>query len=149
MCLIVLKGTEVQIAKEDIICYKKVNIIESVIYSEYRNFIYEIGKLYTQPLNINKNVKDPEFADRKAQLVCVLSLRIKHEELQCIPIFTWLGLYGLPYIDVYSVGFHSYELKNSECREANVECIIPKGSEYIQDLSGLICSNQIIISKKL
>jgi len=152
MCLIVLKGTKVQIAEEDIICYKRVAITSEeflTVYSLYHSFVYEVGKLYTQPLKINEDVKDPMFADEGAQGFCAINLRINYEELLSIPIFTWFASYGLPYVDIYSVGFHSYERKNEKGRRTNVKCIIPKGSEYVKDGSGLIVSNQIIISKKL
>ena len=54
----------------------------------------------------------------------------------------------------YAQGFHSALSKKrfkelAYCNSSIYKCVIPKGSEYYENLSGLIVSNQIIIKNKI
>lgn len=137
MCLIVRKGTPIQIATEDIICYKT---LSENMTSLYHNFKYEIGKIYETKIGKleNPTIWTPENLEIQNFWFADKISHTNYEELKCDEI------------DVYQQGFHSYDsLERTNIRfswELNVKCTIPKGSMYIVDETGLICSNQIIIN---
>jgi len=148
MCLIVLKGTPIKEAEEDIICYKQIDVDYNYgirYYSYIMRFEYVLGLLYTERLEKDDgtNPDDYAYADFQAQDAVLEGLGFPSSNT----FFTsWENI--LPECDFYLKGFHSYKSGvKDKGRKPNVECIIPKGSKYIEDLSGLICSNQIILTK--
>lgn len=133
MCLIVLKNTEEKIAEEDIVCYKRISFDRV---SPHHFFKYEFNVKYDTTFSILEDGveigENSWFADSVANQIYskYFDIYSKSEEVK-----------------VYQQGFHSY--KSSKVihfeREPNVVCIIPKGTKYIEDESGLICSESIII----
>lgn len=136
MCLITNKKPK--IAEEDIVCYK---IVHKDLKSEIQKFQYEFDTLYSTEikttLDIDK-IRPYSSVDSK-----------------------YLDDHYADYIDecfsgkltAYSEGFHSSSkvdiLQNRSSSIVLVECIIPKGSQYVEDFVGYIVSNQIIIKKVL
>lgn len=137
MCLIVKKGTPIKIAEEDIVCYKKLDIYKvkdgMKLKSPYQYFVYKLGEEYRTSFGIEENIelgKNAWWADSRTEY--------------------FYKLFPLQNLMAYNQGFHSYkkdEIRNWE--RPNVECIIPKGSQYVEDETGLICSKSIIITKIL
>lgn len=137
MCLIVEKSKKVKVAKENIICYK---LLKKDLRSSIQNFQYELGREYETSLskvdcgNLSShwNWCDQDSAD------------------------AYQDIMELCY--AYQQGFHSYKTKKRagwECSYYYIssfllyKCTIPKGSEYIEDATGLICSNRIIIVNRI
>ena len=148
MCLIVIKGTPIKEAEEDIICYKQIDIEKTGYYSSVQRFQYFLGLLYMEHLEKDdgRRIDDYSYADFIAsdalisQLASITSFDYRHN------FYDWEDIE--PYCDFYLKGFHSYKRSDrNRQRKPNVECIIPKGSKYIEDTSGLICSSQIILKK--
>lgn len=135
MCLITNK--QVKIAQEDIEIFK---VLSKDFKSPFLNFQYELDKSYFQPLSKTKD----------SYSTCC---SIDHDYI--------VRNYGTHYYEkvdegiltVYQEGFHgSLKLKNCEhlsSQEKQIfKCIIPKGSEYVEDFVGFIISNQIIIKEQ-
>ena len=137
MCLIVKKGTPIKIAEEDIVCYKKLDIYKvkdgMELKSPYQYFVYKLGEEYRTSFGIEENIEIGEnawWADNEVQ-----------EFYENFPEGELMS---------YNKGFHSYkENKPRHWDRPNVECIIPKDSQYVEDETGLICSESIIIIKIL
>lgn len=150
MCL-ATRQQEPKIAKEDIICYKLVNIIQGKIHSAYQStFKWELNKLYQTNIRelLPQGYGDYEYTctfDRFSQEEYVQSL-ITQEEY-----FLKYGELPENSVKVFQLGFHSaktikrFSVKN----EAISECVIPIGSEYYEDETGLIVSNKLIMKKIL
>ena len=136
MCLIT-EQKEPFIAEEDIICYKtgyrnKKFLRRTYFVSLCIMFRYRLNKIYKTDLELDTDIGN-----------------------------YWDGIvadhYGLNRVietsNLISVikGFHSFatldRIQGSQL--CTVQCIIPKGSEYYADATGLLCSNQIIIKKIL
>lgn len=152
MCLIT-RQEKAKIAKKDIEVYKEVievykeveiysSIINSnsnIINSKVQGFQYIIGKKYSTELapksisglriGIDFKVQD-EIVSRIYSQICYAYGHI---------------IITNDNIKVISKGFHSFKTKNRS--HYNAICIIPKGSEYFEDETGLIVSNQIIIKR--
>lgn len=148
MCLVVIKGTPIREAEEDIICYKQIDITETGYYSMVQRFQYFLGLLYSEHLEKDnkRTISEYSYADLIAsdlfisQLASITSFDFRHS------FYDWEDIE--PYCDFYLKGFHSYKRNDrNRQRKPNVECIIPKGSKYVEDSSGLICSSQIILNK--
>lgn len=132
MCLITEQKVAL-IAENDIKCFKKVIIIKDSITSVYYNFKWSYNKVFKTKLVV-KNIKN----DSKARYYDHVSQDyytnlFPSELLQCI-----------------SEGFHSFlnirsVWKYEPLGTTIVQAIIPKGSEYFIDKTGLIVSNQLII----
>lgn len=148
MCLVVLKNRPKQIAQEDIIVYKKINIKENnILCSPHQGFLYELNKLYTTEIGIRPSGSlDPIFSD-SLDGCFVEAYFIKRN----MPLTEKL-IYK--YFDIYDVGFHSY----CTFERANVDrfnndgifkCTIPKNSEYIEGVTDLLVSNQIIVNEEV
>lgn len=135
MCLITNK--KIQIAKEDVIVYKELNPdLTSII----MGFPYKLNQLYKAKLtttikdavpfcNIDTNYLKANFENWRKS---VLS-----GELTC-----------------YEEGFHSsISLQNMlDIQDEGtliVECVIPKGTRYVEDFVGFIVSEQIMILKEV
>lgn len=134
MCLIVKKGKKEKIAKEDVVCYKA---LSSDLKSPCQYFGYELGRTYTTKftkINCYPYDGDWTFSDGIA--------------MRYYQIYDWKNAIA------YQEGFHSYsslERMTKVCNEFEnmFECLIPKGTKYIEDETGLICSEAIIITKIL
>lgn len=139
MCLVTSKRTKVKIAKEDITCYKIVMELKSYrgnptcVISAIKNFIYKFNELYTTTL--------------------------KHKLFTSFYMDCFDDMASNAYIGqnpssliVYTEGFHSLaSINRSEAYMSTigvlVECTIPKGTKYINDKTGLLCSEGIIVNK--
>ena len=132
MCLVVKKYAKKKTAVEDIVVYKALRISPfnnkelSSIY--YGRFIYKFNTLY----------------------------KTKIEETFDIQFFDDISVDYYSKFDVntlrsYGSGFHSAisleRLRNTFY--SKYKCIIPKGSKYIVDRTGLVISDQIIIIEKI
>lgn len=139
MCLVVLKTTEEQIAEEDLICYKRLNYPRGkIIKSLHKGFEYVLGVLYTQ-----------QFSSH------VLTGPCGTEKVYCADAKSYNVYHKKPFIllKVYQEGFHSYidRKRAGHCYqdEIIVECVVPKGTKYIKDSTGLMCSEAIILMEIL
>lgn len=110
--------------------------------SPYMNFDYTLGVLYTTP--IEKMKEDDLWSTAP---FCEI-------DEQSLPK-GWRDLLIKGELVSYDRGFHSIgkkildEYKNSRILFRDIyECVIPKGSEYVEDFVGFIVSNQIIIKSK-
>ena len=142
MCLITNKKK--QIAAEDIVVYK---VLSSDLRSPYQCFQYEYGTEYTTEITTTTDETD---------ICCFCSLDENHLS-QNYP--GWR--YDLPEdLECYKNGFHSIsevaleQLKEEDFFDDIVsngeklfQCIIPKGSTYVEDFVGFIVSSSIIIVK--
>ena len=140
MCLIVKKGTKEKIAKNDIVCYKNVFLAGSGrIISNIQDFEYKLGKLYTATFSI---------VDDKLELAmnCWWA-----DDISALKYSKYFIKQRTSDLVAYNRGFHSYKSRERDGynRIPNVECTIPKGTKYIEDETGLICSEAIIITKIL
>jgi hypothetical protein len=121
------------IAKEDIVCYKKVYIMPtSECMSYWTHFRYEFGKLY-------------ELKNTKA---CNVDYMYGHDP-DNISLQNIIPVQDTGHLIWIDKGFHSYNIHSIDgFNVPNVKCIIPAGSEYYMNTSEYV-SNQIIILEKL
>jgi hypothetical protein len=136
MCLVTDK-LDKNIAKEDMVVYKilcrKMSFGEIIIHSPYIYFPYEINKLYKTEI---KETKDFSYYDSQVGDYYFSSKNKKS-------------------FKSFDEGFHSaktVERLNDvwlKSGKSIYECIIPAGSEYYEDNTDLIVSNQIIITNKI
>jgi hypothetical protein len=134
MCLILRRDEISSIAEEDIIVYKLMCEANSVtVKSPYLHYEYIFNKLYK---TIIKETDDFCYFDT-------------------IDEYYYQNLNEDVELKSLSEGFHSALTIN---RLLNIngttdypiyKCIIPKGSVYFKDETGLIISNQIIITKEI
>lgn len=151
MCLVVESETEIKTAKKDIVCYKIV-IKHTAIGGRYlpriftNHFTYIKDQTFRLGGSLTKKPRlfaDNPFADDIA--------------------FDYYTKNVFSYQSVVREGFHSYcTIKRGaeiildtysyplhpNHEYVMVKCIVPKGSEYIKDKTGLMCSNQIRIVKE-
>lgn len=140
MCLITTQKVA-KVAEKDIIVYKEMNkISDTTCTSGYQGYLYTLGIL-------NKTeIKDVESNN----WTCADSVDSKYlnktygndwnkrrpAELRCI-----------------GQGYHSFKtlerMDQGVYLDDRYECAIPAGSEYYEDATGLLVSNQIIINKKV
>jgi hypothetical protein len=106
------------------------------------NFDYTLGVLYTTPI---ERMEGDDLSS--ATPFCEI-------DEQSLPK-GWRDLLIKGELVSYDRGFHSIgkkildEYKNSRILFRDIyECVIPKGSEYVEDFVGFIVSNQIIIKSK-
>lgn len=137
MCLITEQKVAL-IAESDIECFKKVIIIKDSITSIFYNFKWSYNKVFKTKLvvktirvNLNRSDLKSFFYDTVSQ--DYYTNLFPSELLQCI-----------------SEGFHSFLNirgvgKYEPLGTTIIQAIIPKGSEYFIDKTGLIVSNQLII----
>lgn len=140
MCLVVHRDTQKKIAEEDITVYKELrHIYENVVSACYQDFNYTLEKLYkTEITKETPNEIIHTCFDYKDSVVLMEAY----------------GDFWRTNVDLvsYAQGFHSASDQNRfkvSYYTSIYECVIPKGSEYYENLSGLIVSNQIIIKNKI
>lgn len=141
MCLVIDRNTPLQKANYDIICYK---VLHESLTSVNQSFQYEIGEKYKTDFSINTKgcPADHIAADKYPDYVVNDYVYIQK-------------------------GFHSYRnirrmfdtgywprlvvnMKRSTFTKLIVvRCIIPKGALYYEDETGLLCSNEIRVIKKV
>ena len=142
MCLVVHRDTQKKIAKEDITVYKELrHIYENVVSACYQDFNYTLEKLY------------------KTEITKETHNEVIHTCFDCEDSEVLMKAYGDSWrinedLISYAQGFHSAMSQDrfkelSYYNSSIYECVIPKGSEYYENLSGLIVSNQIIIKNKI
>lgn len=141
MCLVTTE--KIKVAEEDIIAYKSVTYIdEDSCISLFKYSTYTFGKTLTCPLGI-KTVTKYKFVDAN-MFADVHGL--------CFADRTAMDYFDEIYtnkqitVRIVSEGFHSacseHRLIMSNY-ESVIECVIPKGSNYIIDGSGLLVSDSI------
>lgn len=137
MCLITNK--QVKIAQEDIEIFK---VLSKNLKSPFIQFQYKFDKSYFQPLSKTKD----------SYSTCC---RIDYEYITNNYGYNYYKKIDEGILTAYKEGFHgSTKLDNSRYLSSQLDerqifkCIIPKGSEYVEDFVGFIISNQIIIKEK-
>ena len=138
MCLIVEKNTEEKIAEEDIICYKRIDKYSTTkgikLVSPFQFFEYKLNKLYRTT-----------FIPRELKSKIGYESGVFYATCEASNYYSTFPYYLLK---VYQKGFHSYKNIPDEPSfksECIVKCIIPAGTKYIEDKTGLICSEAIKI----
>jgi len=141
MCLLTYQKEPI-ILKEDKVVWKVMKEeIAGKILAWFNNFYYTLNKLCKQPINIGDTVQafdDPQF-----------EMYIDEIDLK-----TYILKENVISIDK---GFHAFTDKVLARKYAPIgstnrflyKCIIPAGSEYYEDETGLCVSNQIIIVEKV
>ena len=135
MCLVVHRDTQKKIAKEDITVYKElIYLSEYQVGAYYQDFEYVLNTFYKTEIKESEEQYHTCYDELDAQ-----TLSLAYED--------WTRNKDLV---SYAQGFHSAISQDrfKECWREDAyiyECVIPKGSEYYENLSGLIVSNQIII----
>lgn len=139
MCLITTQAKPT-IAEQDIIVYKALQNINDELHPPYYgvgSFHYKINKTYATTIMEDKD--DRCCYDDLDQVY----LNNNHEGWQC-------G--GAPGLFYYGKGYHSantIERLDKEPMYNIYECIIPAGSEYYSNPTGLMVSNKIIVTGKI
>ena len=140
MCLVVHRDTQKKIAKEDITVYKElIYLSEYQVGTCYQDFEYVLEKLY------------------KTEITKETPNEVIHTCFDCKDAEVLMKAYGDSWrinedLISYAQGFHSAMSQDRfkvSYYTSIYECVIPKGSEYYENLSGLIVSNQIIIKNKI
>jgi len=147
MCLIT--NNKKEILKEDLTVYKVfMNTHDTSILSIHMHFVYEFDKLYKEDI---LSCDDWTFADFISSCHVLKGLNLDTTFPK--PSQTMhLSKHG--YVS-YGPGFHSYRtVKRCITRRGSdwfhkrlFECVIPAGSEIIDDGTGNIVSNAIIIKR--
>lgn len=136
MCLITTQE-KCKIANKDIICYKLVLEGKHKFVSVYFPFSWEPNKVYKQELNVEKTIYYQVF-----------DTLVENHYLR-----EYLNSYNKPELISVTNGFHAAKEKkrfnNDNWVGVMAEVIIPKGSEYYEDETGLIVSNQMKIIRIL
>lgn len=132
MCLITEQKVAL-IAENDIECFKKVIIIKDSITSAFYNFKWEYNKIFKTKIVV-KTIK----LDSKSCFYDIASSDY------------YMTHFSSELLQSISEGFHSFLNVRSvgefeRLGATIVNAIIPKGSEYFVDKTGLIVSNQLII----
>jgi hypothetical protein len=131
MCL-VTEQTKALTAKEDIICYKLVD----EIYGEIRSVYVPSFVWIPNQLNQTKLVQTK-----------------KHKPYDSRAAFAYPDPEMFPQLPkknytIISEGFHAAKFQERlDSNKTLVRCIIPKGSKYFEDVTGLIVANQMILVK--
>ena len=116
------RGSRIRIAKQDVVCYKRVRIDENCCFSLLQDFKYEYNKTYSGKLKM------------LLFLNWLFNFHIESE-----------GYHSYIESDGYLIGDWDYLQPNE-----TVKCIIPKGSLYIiNKFWGEYCSSSIIIKEKV
>ena len=129
MCLVTFDPT-VHIAEEDMVVYKQgIKVEESVFSSGFFTFSYKQNTLYET--KIKKGIF--HYFD------CIAERMYNNMEER--------------YLQSFGAGFHSaftkerFDTTGIPGEDSIAEFIIPKGSEYIKDETGLLVSNKIIFKQ--
>lgn len=138
MCLVTTQKKQYY-TKKDMVVYKEVRFYDdNVVKSPYEYFFYEIGKLY-----------ETKFSFLNYGYCYDVIAEYDFDEIR---------INRIPF-KIIAEGFHSFSnidriplhLKMPPALDYPVrlyECVIPKGSQYFKDRTGLIVSNKIIIKKQ-
>lgn len=130
MCWMCSKA-EKKIVEEDIKVFKIGESHGGMFYSMYKGFKYQLNKLYSINIRINKD-DDGVFVGSKG--FHSYDPFIANLEIYDKDVFPrWVVYAGVRKLDVGNIGY------------VKAECVIPKGSEYYENENGEIISNQIII----
>jgi len=145
MCLIT-EQKKAKIAEEDITVYKEVIIGDEKCMSPIHGFEYKFNKLYTSATLRPKSIIGLRFADDFS--IHDIRTGVYYFSDKKVNIAGGEVVIDNKCCDyvVISKGFHAYTNFERD-KDINVKCIIPKGSEYFEDATGLIVSNQIIIKE--
>lgn len=149
MCLIVHKSAKEKIAEKDIICYKRLWYEDGVSYHAVQQcFRYKLGKEYKTSFTLVEETSmlgvDFKFPDEYS-IDAYKQYATKKDEYGKPELYT-----RMKDVRIYQQGFHSYSSKKHKYeRYPNVRCVIPKGTKYVKDKTGLICSEAIIIKEDL
>lgn len=137
MCLITNK--EIQVATEDITVYKELN---QDLTSAIMGFQYKLNKLYKAKLTTT--IKD-------SVSFCIIDTEYLNTNFA-----DWRKSVLSGELTCYEEGFHSsislqnmLDIKDEERETLIVECLIPRGTRYVEDFVGFIVSEQIIILKEV
>jgi hypothetical protein len=133
MCLIT-RQIETLVASEDIPILKYCDIDEGIITSHYWNFVYKLGKLYRQELLVD-NEPDTYFGPIVADVYAFDNNSFEEVCSKLTNVHD--GLHAL-------LPNHSHSYLN---QKINIKGIIPKGSLYYIDETGLIVANQMILEE--
>lgn len=152
MCLYIKKeDLKVKVATEDIKCYKLMlhSAETNFYYSMYQGFGYRVGCPYKE--NFDAAIKYPV---ERFHIVNEMGEHCLYQHLENLKF-----LYGqdVNYDEGYSFGsggFHSFKETEKEdfegCNYYVIECVIPKGSRYIEGIDltenkGAYFSEEILI----
>lgn len=141
MCLITL-NKRVKIAKQDIVCYKRMSVFNNRLFSSIRRFPYELGKSYVTTLY---PTSEYIFGKHIYPDSAVMMHYFPNSDF-----VTWV-LNKKPLI--ISEGFHAYttidriSMDELHYDEVIVQMTIPKGARYYTDATGLIVANKIICNE--
>ena len=142
MCLITTQKIPF-IADKDIVCYKALSEVGGLLWAIHRDsFSYNLGVLYE-----TKILKAAEY-DRRFVFDVEDNKALERDGLSVQDRISRMDELG--YVS-YGPGFHSaQEPERFVKNDPNdiYECIIPAGSEYYVNPSGLMVSNKIKIVKK-
>jgi len=146
MCLITLADKKVQIATEDITVYKYLDISEddyivgkAYIKSPYNDFTWEMNTLYETELVILP------FIDTDSDNNILYGDKIAADYYEA-----FMNREPNNKLIVVTEGFHSYfTLERAKSKSCIFEAVIPAGSEYLLDETGLVVSNKVKIIKEL
>ena len=133
MCLLTYQKEPI-ILKEDKVVWKLMRQTEEGVCSVFRKFIWNLGTLYKEEINIGNDTECFDY--------------LQEDMYRKNPRTLKKGVISI------DKGFHAFYDKDYAYRSLNCyydiyECIIPAGSEYYQDETGLCVSNQIIILEKI
>ena len=137
MCL-VTKQRRAKIAKKDITCYKR---LHPDLRSYYQNFKYSVGVLVTRELRVEYNIKDWFPLDSHVAIVYGDPMYMKGSFM----FSDRNEILRTKSANQISDGLHA-SLSIDRIGGVSVyEFVIPAGSEYFIDKTGLIVSNQIML----
>ena len=144
MCLIT-EQKRAKVAVEDIPCYKVLTYQRSQLKSPYQDFVYEVGKLYKVKFTIVRNHSDGvRFCSADNVATDAYENWKVGSRWKKGTIAIEHGFHSCKEADRALVSCDS-TVKFERC--ALVTCTIPKGAHYYEDVTGLLCSNQIIINE--
>lgn len=139
MCLIT-NQKEPFVADRDIVCYKALSESAGSI---YRDFVYILGDTYeTEILPAGMGYSHYAF-DEEDSKALKLYRYVNEDRLR--------KMSELGYVS-FGQGFHSAKKKTRiklDYDEFLYKCIIPKGSQYYVNPSGLMVSNKIIVKGRV
>jgi len=135
MCLYIRKGNKIEIAKEDLVCYKA--LFED---TEETWFPYFMHNNYTLKFKYNESL---EAVDH-----------LKAEDCSNTPLIDTSGkVFSTEFI---KTGFHAYSVRLINFEKSLFiqttkfhKAIIPKGSEYCLGVFGDIVANRMIVTKEI
>ena len=135
MCLITLRKNPI-IAQEDFVVYKVLDFVdENTAAAPHYSFTYELGKTYST--RICESARWQAYDELATDAWFYLERTFTRNEIMCIGA----GFHACIKSDRTNIT--KYEA--TELKRKIYKCIIPAGTEYYTDGTGLIVSNHIII----